>query len=203
VRLKLINLVKKFLINQDYHFVEDNSFVRVFYGKNNVYPEDYILFGKQGVTSEVFEVHRDEKKEILKSNDENFAIMTVVIICKRTFEAPNSEASITREIRNEVAHGNIGRANQILNENLNSNIFSILKEKFDRISLLRKGNETDIKFQNKYITENANLSRGYVVVYNYAKRLMEFEKIYSQLKDEFNVKGEYKKLANLYIFGKL
>lgn len=196
-------MVKKFLINEEYHFVEDESFVQVFYGKDNVYPEDYILLRKQEINIEVLEVHRNEKKEILKSTDENFAIMTTVIMCKRIFEAPNNEVSITREIRNEVTKENIDRANQILYKNLNADLFSIIKEEFDKVSLLMKGSKSDIKFQDKYITENANLSRGYVVLYNYTKRLMEFEKIYNKLKDEFNVQNQYKKLAGLYIFGKL
>lgn len=199
----MINLIKKFLINEEYHFVEDERSVQVFYGKDSVYPEDYILLRKQEVNIEVLEVHRNEKKEIVISNDENFAIMTTVIICKRIFEAPNNEVSITREIRNEVTKGNTGSANQMLYKNLNANLFSINKEEFYKVSLVRKENESDIKFQGKYIIENANLSRGYVALYNYTKQLMEFEKIYNKLKAEFNPQNEYKKLAGLYIFGKL
>lgn len=197
----MINRIKKSLQNENYRFIEEENLIQIFYGIGCKYPEDYIIIKKCEDYIELLEVHRDEEKIIIKSNDENFVIITVIVLCKRIFEAPSNDAIVVRELRSEVSNGNIERANKILDENLNSNFFSINEENTGKIIMLNCGEKVHIKFQDKFIVENAILSRGYVVLYNYAKLLMEFEKIFKQLSEEFNTQNKYQNLATLYIIG--
>lgn len=195
-----MNRLKEILGDPKYNIKQFDDRIIIDYGEN-YYPEDCIEIKINESDYEVREVHRDRVTIGVKTNKEDDAIVFGIVLCKRLFESNNRDVKIISSLLELVKNNNIDDAVQLLKDNLIENKYSLTYEYRDKICLIKHDNKCDIMFHGKKIVENSELSRGFAVLYNYTRNLMEIDKIYSVLKNNFNFTYEQQELEDIYIFG--
>lgn len=196
----MINIVCNILDEKNYKIINSGNSIDVYPIVNGVVEQEVYITMKQDFNSyQIFVVHRDEKKVIKKTDNFNKALSIVVVLCKKYFEHPKSDNNVIREIRKLASEGDFEKINTIFKNKLDSNSFSLSKVIDNKISLKRKEDMVDIVFQGEYIANNVKISRGYVILFNYANLLMCFNEIFSELSKLLEINNEYEMLSKLYI----
>jgi len=202
VKLKLIKVLRTLLENNKYNIAKIENRIMIYWEDNSSYPEDYIEISQNNNSLyNVLEVHRNDKKNIVENVDEKVAISIAVIICNRLFQPTSNDISITRKLRQLVESGDIVLADNLLKQHLEDSVYLLELEDINRVSLIVNKDKADVKFHGRTIVKNAKLSRGYVVLYNYAKHLMEFNSIYVQIKKVVGYTAKKVYMENIYLFG--
>lgn len=196
----MINIVRNILDEKNYKIINSGNSIDVYPIVNGIVEQEVYITMKQDFNSyQIFVVHRDEKKIIKKMDNFNKALSIVVVLCKKYFEHPKSNNNVIREIRKLASEGDFEKINTIFKNKLDSNSFSLSKVIDNKISLKRKEDMVDIVFKGEYIANNVKISRGYVILFNYANLLMCFNELFSELSKLLEINNEYEMLSKLYI----
>lgn len=196
----MINIVRNILDEKNYKIINSGNSIDVYPIVNGIVEQEVYITMKQDFNSyQIFVVHRDEKKIIKKTDNFNKALSIVVVLCKKYFEHPKSNNNVIREIRKLASEGDFEKINTIFKNKLDSNSFSLSKVIDNKISLKRKEDMVDIVFKGEYIANNVKISRGYVILFNYANLLMCFNELFSELSKLLEINNEYEMLSKLYI----
>ena len=196
----MINIVRNILDEKNYKIINSGNSIDVYPIVNGIVEQEVYITMKQDFNSyQIFVVHRDEKKIIKKTDNFNKALSIVVVLCKKYFEHPKSNNNVIREIRKLASEGDFEKINTIFKNKLDSNSFSLSKVIDNKISLKRKEDMVDIVFKGEYIANNVKISRGYVILFNYANLLMCFNELFSELSKLLEINNEYEMLSKLDI----
>lgn len=198
----MINIIDDLLQNEDWNFKEMGDKIILFKGELNHFPEDYIEIEKKSLNEffVVSEIHRDNK--IIKSTTKNKvkACIYAVILYKKMFDNVANLLKV-REIRNYAKAGENEKILKCFEEWFNNAIFSIGNENQTKISLIQNEYNADIKFGGVYLAKNINLSRGYVILYNYCEKLNHILSYYEKKISHLKYIVEFDQISKWYILG--
>lgn len=197
----MISMIYKILQDSKYSVREYDEKIVLFQEDLNYYLEDYVEVQRTGDKYIVFEVHRDSKQIKAETADKNDAVIYAVIICKRLFD-DLSDRMVARNIRSYVDCGEEDKAAACIRNEIDESIYSIGREDRSKISLIKTtGNTANVMFANQCIVEAAALSRAYVVLYNYCKKLMHISEFYNEKLKEIDCSLSAQNIMTVYIFG--
>lgn len=195
----MITRIQELLQGENYHLQESDKKIIIFKKNVNVYPENYIEIEKASAINKymVYEVHRDEKQFKIEAEEEEASICAVVIYKKlydRTIERMKA-----RKVRNHVDTGDEEMALDCIKEWFNDSIYSIGKEDNLKISLIKSGDKTDVKFGGEYLVKGVSKARGYVVLYNYCEKLQNITLFCDEIQNLKNYPINREKFIKMYI----
>lgn len=195
----MIEILKNILKKTNCAVLGNGAEIKIF-DKRLVYPEEYIQIRKENVLYIVAEIHRDEKKIILSTDNVNKACTIAAVISRRLFgeDINRNEAHFIRkyaEERNEEA------IVDFMTDKGLKDYFAIDREVINRISLIKNENMADVKYAGEYIAKGVSLSRSYVILNNYCEKLRAIYSFYeNELKMYIN-DITFSDIAKLYIWG--
>lgn len=135
-------------------------------------PEDYVMLRKEGEVYNIYEVHRSERTLKKQDSDEERAAIWVSILYKKMHDN-TADRTVTRKIRKRIAEENEESARELF-RTFNENTFSIGEVKKNRLCLTKKNEQASVVNDGTPIVTAVSLSRAYVVLYNYCRKLQEF-----------------------------
>lgn len=175
---------------------------KVVLSKKNLtgYPENYIEVENVLDKFIVSEVHRDTKQVKIETGEEEEANIYAIIFYKRLYDDVGDKLKL-RNIRRYLDDGEEKKVLDCIASDFDSSLFSIDNEDDFKISLLHSGNGVDVKFGGEYLAENATLSRGYVVLYNYCEKLRYISSYYDQMCEKLDYILNRELIIRMYILG--
>lgn len=195
--------IKKFLNYDCYKIYQSEKEIEVYPIEKEIVNPALSVQIKWNTEYEISVKSRNDKRIITKSKQKNFSIAAMIILCKKYFEHPKNDVDTINKLKNLIEQSNLEDANKLLEEKLDKKFYSItenIEKDFSKICMAIKGDKVDIVFHKKYILRDISVSRAYIVLYNYAKLLENFDKWFYILNKELPINDKYDALAELYIF---
>lgn len=197
----MINIIQLLLQNEKFEVLKDGD--RIILSRSNLcgYPEVYIEIEKIHDKFAVSEVHRDTKQIRIETEEENEANIYAVILYKRLYDEIIDKVR-ARSIRRYLDAGEEKKALDCIAGDFDDALFSIDSEDKQKISLIHSSGGIDVKFGGEYLAENATLSRGYVVLYNYCEKLRYISSFYDEMCQQSDYTINRESTIKMYILGK-
>lgn len=173
-----MNNIQRFLESVGLGLNEDGKLMNVCETENRRDLEDYIVLCEKGKTYYIYEVHRAERILKKQDQDKERAVIWAVILYKKMNDN-TSDRIMTRKIRSVVTDGDEAAAKELFRE-FNENTFSIGEETEDRLCLLGDNGQASVVYNGTTIVTAVSLSRAYVVLYNYCRKLQEILSFYRE-----------------------
>lgn len=198
----MINIIQTLLQDEEYILKEYGGKIIFFKGNSRTYPEEYIEIERIGIIGKfiVFEVHRDVKYVKLETGKKEEACIYSVVIYKKLFDSVVERSGI-RMIQKYLNAGEEEKALVCSIDHCDDAFYSIDYEECKKISLLRSEDRVDVKFGGEYLVQNVSLNRGYVVFYNYCKKLQYISSFCIEILSKLKININYEEIFKLYILG--
>lgn len=171
-----MNNIQRFLASVGLQLQEDGKLTNVCATENRREIEDYIVLCEKGKTYYIYEVHRAERIMKMQDQDKKRAVIWAVILYKRMNDN-TADRIITRKIRSMITDGDEASVKELFRE-FNEDIFSIGEETEDRLCLIGENGQASVVYNGTAIVTAVSLSRAYVVLYNYCRKLQEILSFY-------------------------
>lgn len=197
----MINIFPLLLQDEKYDLLKNKSKIILYKNSLGGYPEDYIEIDSVNGKFIVSEVHRDMKQVKIETDEEKEANIYAVILYKRLYDDIVDKMRV-RSIRKYLDIGEERKAIECITDDFDNSLFSIDSEDVLKISLIHSNNGIDVKFGGEYLAENATLSRGYVVLYNYCNKLRYISSFYDEMCKKSNYTMNRELIIKMYILGK-
>lgn len=197
----MINIFPLLLQDEKYDLLKHKSKIILYKNSLGGYPEDYIEIDSVNGKFIVSEVHRDMKQVKIETDEEKEANIYAVILYKRLYDDIVDKMRV-RSIRKYLDIGEERKAIECITDDFDNALFSIDSEDVLKISLIHSNNGIDVKFGGEYLAENATLSRGYVVLYNYCNKLRYISSFYDEMCKKSNYTMNRELIIKMYILGK-
>ena len=198
----MLNKIKEGLQKYDCIILEHKDGVGIHSSiKGYPNPENYILVQNFGDCFKIYDVSRNDKYLRVQDTSEDFIICCIILLCKNCRGENFNETFVRKELRNFANKKQFDKVCEFISNKVDTQYFVINKEDFAKVSMIIKEDVASIKYQNIYISKDDPLRIAYVVLYNYAKKLMEFNLEFQTLSLKYDIKDKYDELARLYLFG--
>lgn len=181
-----MNNIQRFLESVGLQLQEDGKLTNVCATENRREIEDYIVLCEKGKTYYIYEVHRAERIMKMQDQDKERAVIWAVILYKRMNDNM-ADRIVTRKIRSMITDGDEASAKELFRE-FNEDIFSIGEETEDRLCLIAENGQASVVYNGTAIVTAVSLSRAYVVLYNYCRKLQEILSFYRDQQPLMNEK---------------
>jgi len=197
------------LINKIKELVQDNKNVTIksdmetiIYQNSSNYPEDYIKIKQEHNQYIVLEVHRNSQSEKAKTDDEDKAILCAIILYKKMYDDIEDHEATT-QIREYLKCKDEDSVIKLISCKIDHTFYAIDNEEFSRISLIKNDDKAEVKFYGKYLVENASLIRGYIVLFDFCKKLSIISLFYKKIPENYKHVLSIDETRQLYVFGVL
>lgn len=157
------------ILSTDICTIKENNKRIVIMSSNSIFPEDYIEIDYNEKQIKIKEIHRNNEKIVLETNDMNRASLVAGVLALRLFY-PFKRDEDVEQLRNLIKENLFGKAHQLLDNHFSSNDYSIGTEFYDKVSLIKTGDIADVKYHSQYFAKSAKLPRAYGVLYNYCRK---------------------------------
>lgn len=196
-------MIEKLLKGSDCKVIKTDERIEIF-PRSEPYPEDCIAIEEETLAGlfTVYEVHRDEKQIKATTMKEDEAYLYAAISYKRFVEV-DIDRTKTQEIRRLISLEKPKEALSFVVSDFHPLIYSIGCEEQSKISLIETADKMNVKYNGKYILENASLKQGYVAFYNYCKKMQHIVAFCDEIQKSFKLDINRENAIMLYIFGKL
>lgn len=171
-----MNNIQRFLESVGLQLQEDGKLTNACETENLRVIEDYIVLCEKGKTYYIYEVHRAERIMKKQDQDKERAVIWAVILYKRMNDN-TADRIMTRKIRSMITDGDEASVKELFRE-FNEDIFSIGEETKDRLCLIGENGQASVVYNGTAIVTAVSLSRAYVVLYNYCRKLQEILSFY-------------------------
>lgn len=171
-----MNNIQRFLESVGLQLQEDGKLTNVCETENLRVIEDYIVLCEKGKTYYIYEVHRAERIMKKQDQDKERAVIWAVILYKRMNDN-TADRIMTRKIRSMITDGDEASVKELFRE-FNEDIFSIGKETEDKLCLIEENGQASVVYNGTAIVTAVSLSRAYIVLYNYCRKLQEILSFY-------------------------
>ena len=171
-----MNNIQRFLESVGLQLQEDGKLTNVCETENLRVIEDYIVLCEKGKTYYIYEVHRAERIMKKQDQDKERAVIWAVILYKRMNDN-TADRIMTRKIRSMITDGDEASVKELFRE-FNEDIFSIGKETEDKLCLIEEHGQASVVYNGTAIVTAVSLSRAYIVLYNYCRKLQEILSFY-------------------------
>lgn len=192
----MIDKIKDILDNTKYSILNNENGIEIYTIKNKVIVQDkYIRIVTSDCNFVLYVISRDIAQKVAESLDENFTIGITIVLCKKYFEHPQIDNIFARELRTTVDKGNFDIANQMLEKKCNNKYYSLYELEEGKVCLFNRNGNICVLYKygmvEKEIVQNAQLSRAYVVVFNYATLLENYDYIYKTILKNFETNNNF------------
>lgn len=171
-----MNNIQRFLESVGLQLQEDGKLTNACETENLRVIEDYIVLCEKGKTYYIYEVHRAERIMKKQDQDKERAVIWAVILYKRMNDN-TADRIMTRKIRSMITDGDEASVKELFRE-FNEDIFSIGKETEDKLCLIEENGQASVVYNGTAIVTAVSLSRAYIVLYNYCRKLQEILSFY-------------------------
>lgn len=171
-----MNNIQRFLESVGLQLQEDGKLTNACETENLRVIEDYIVLCEKGKTYYIYEVHRAERIMKKQDQDKERAVIWAVILYKRMNDN-TADRIMTRKIRSMITDGDEASVKELFRE-FNEDIFSIEKETEDKLCLIEENGQASVVYNGTAIVTAVSLSRAYIVLYNYCRKLQEILSFY-------------------------
>lgn len=170
-----------------------------FLGTENSY-EDFIeIIVREEI--EIYEVHRSDRMLIIKLHDKVQVGVYASILWLRMFKPRINNVKI-----NEIYHYAELREVKLLDDfifdSLNSEYYLIGHEDEKKICLIKENDMYSLKYFHKNIIDNADMTQGYIALFNYTLMLEFISNLYNNLICVIDKSVNKDAVIFLYLFGK-
>lgn len=173
-----MNNIQRFLESVGLQLQEDDKLTNACETENLRVIEDYIVLCEKGKTYYIYEVHRAERIMKKQDQDKERAVIWAVILYKRMNDN-TADRIMTRKIRSMITDGDEASVKELFRE-FNEDIFSIGKETEDKLCLIEENGQASVVYNGTAIVTAVSLSRAYIVLYNYCRKMQEILSFYRE-----------------------